>query len=211
MTAEVKAHLFEPFFTTKGPGKGTGLGLATAYGIVKQHQGHISVYSEPGQGTAFRVYLPRAKEEAEVSVPTVKATAMPRGSETVLVAEDEWAVRGIALRVLKELGYTVLGAANGTEALRVALAQGKKLDLLLTDVIMPEMNGKALAERLTVLWPGLKVLFVSGYTDETIARQGILDEGRAFLPKPFSPEVLARKVREVLDRPDSKAANAIDG
>jgi PAS domain S-box-containing protein len=211
MTAEVKAHLFEPFFTTKGPGKGTGLGLATAYGIVKQHQGHISVYSEPGQGTAFRVYLPRAKEEAEVSVPTVKATAMPRGSETVLVAEDEWAVRGIALRVLKELGYTVLGAANGTEALRVALAQGKKFDLLLTDVIMPEMNGKALAERLTVLWPGLKVLFVSGYTDETVARQGILDEGRAFLPKPFSPEVLARKVREVLDRPDSKAANAIDG
>ena len=211
MTAEVKTHLFEPFFTTKGVGKGTGLGLATVYGIVKQHQGHISVYSEPGQGTTFKVYLPRAKEEAEVSAPTVKATSMPRGSETVLVAEDEWAVRGIALRVLKELGYTVLEAVNGTEALRVALAQGQKLDLLLTDVIMPEMNGKALAERLTVLWPGLKVLFVSGYTGETIARQGILGEGRAFLPKPFSPEALARKVREVLDRPDSKAANAIDG
>ena len=211
MSAEVKAHLFEPFFTTKGVGKGTGLGLATVYGIVKQHQGHISVYSEPGQGTTFRVYLPRVKEEAEVSAPTVKASAMPRGSETVLVAEDEWAVRGIAVRVLKGLGYTVLEASNGTEALQVALAPGQKIDLLLSDVIMPEMNGKALAERFAVLWPGLKVLFVSGYTDETIARQGILDEGRAFLPKPFSPEALARKVREVLDRPDSKAANAIDG
>ena len=199
MSAEVKAHLFEPFFTTKGVGKGTGLGLATAYGIVKQHQGHISVHSEPGQGTTFRVYLPRVKEEAEVSAPTGKATAMPGGSETVLVAEDERAVRGIAVRILQELGYTVLEAANGTEALEVALAHGEEIALLLSDVIMPEMNGKALAERLAVRWPGLKVLFVSGYTDETIAHQGILDKGAAFLQKPFGPEALARKVREVLD------------
>jgi len=181
-------------------GKGTGLGLATVYSIVKQHQGHIWVHSEPGQGTTFEICLPRVEEKAELFTPKDKATAMPRGSETVLVAEDEGLVRGIATRMLRELGYTVLEAANGIEALRVALAHGQRIDFLLTDVIMPEMNGKALAEHLSVPWPGLKVLFISGYTAEAIAGQGILEEGRPFLQKPFSPEALARKVREVLDQ-----------
>jgi len=206
MSAEVKAHLFEPFFTTKGVGKGTGLGLAMVYGIVKQHQGHISVYSELGQGTTIKIYLPRVKEEVGVFAPTGQAAAMLRGSETVLVAEDEPAVRGIAVRVLREQGYTVLEAANGTEALRVALAHGKRPDLLLTDVIMPEMKGKALAEQLCARWPGLKVLYISGYTDETIANQGVLDQDAAFLQKPFGPETLARKVREVLDEGKSLGA-----
>ena len=200
MSEEVKAHLFEPFFTTKEPGKGTGLGLATVYSIVKQHQGHIWVYSELGQGTTFRIYLPRAKEEVEIREAVSEVTPTPRGGETVLVVEDNLAVREIAARVLRELGYTVLEAASGAEALQVARAQGK-LDLLLTDVIMPGISGSALAKQLVALWPGLKVLFISGYTDDLIASQGILEEGMALLQKPFSPEALARKVREVLDKP----------
>ena len=200
MTDEVKEHLFEPFFTTKGLGKGTGLGLATMYGIVKQHQGHIWVYSEPGLGSTFKIYLPRVEEELATLSRADEAATLPRGSETVLVVEDEPAVRGVAVRVLSGLGYRVLEASHGAEALQVAATCGQAIHLLLTDVVMPEMNGKALSEQLTVLYPGLKVLFVSGYTDETIAHRGVLDEGVAFLQKPFTPARLARKVREVLDK-----------
>jgi len=200
MTEEVKAHLFEPFFTTKGPGKGTGLGLATVYGIVKQHRGHIWVYSEPGLGSTFKVYLPRVEAGPAATSRSEEATALPRGSETVLVVEDEPAVRSVAVRVLSGLGYQVLEASSGLDALQVAATWGQMIHLLLTDVIMPEMNGKALAEQLTALYPALKVLFISGYTDETISRRGVLEEGVAFLQKPFTPSRLAHKVREVLDQ-----------
>jgi len=200
MTEEVKAHLFEPFFTTKGPGKGTGLGLATVYGIVKQHRGHIWVYSEPGLGSIFKVYLPRVEAGPAATSRSEEATALPRGSETVLVVEDEPAVRSVAVRVLSGLGYQVLEASSGLDALQVAATWGQMIHLLLTDVIMPEMNGKALAEQLTALYPALKVLFISGYTDETISHHGVLEEGVAFLQKPFTPSRLAHKVREVLDQ-----------
>ena len=200
MTEEVKAHLFEPFFTTKGPGKGTGLGLATVYGIVKQHRGHIWVYSEPGLGSTFKVYLPRVEAGPAATSRSEEATALPRGSETVLVVEDEPAVRSVAVRVLSGLGYQVLEASSGLDALQVAATWGQMIHLLLTDVIMPEMNGKALAEQLTALYPALKVLFISGYTDETISHHGVLEEGVAFLQKPFTPSRLAHKVREVLDQ-----------
>jgi len=200
MTDEVKAHIFEPFFTTKGPGRGTGLGLATVYGIVKQHQGHIWVYSEPGLGSTFKVYLPCVQEGQAASSRFEEATTLPQGSETVLVVEDEPAVRSVAVRVLSGLGYRVLEATNGLEALRVAETHGQAIHLLLTDVIMPEMNGKVLSEQLTASYPGLKVLFVSGYTDETIAQRGVLGADVPFLQKPFTPIRLAHKVREVLDK-----------
>ena len=200
MTEEVKAHLFEPFFTTKGLGKGTGLGLATVYGIIKQHQGHIWVYSEPGLGSTFKIYLPRVEEEPAKLSRLNESATLPRGTETVLVVEDEPAVRGVAVRVLSGLGYRVLEASHGAEALQVAATCGQAIHLLLTDVVMPEMNGKALSEQLTALYPGLKVLFVSGYTDETVARRGVLGAGVPFLQKPFPPAGLAHKVREVLDK-----------
>ena len=200
MTEEVKAHLFEPFFTTKEVGKGTGLGLATVYGIVKQHQGHIWVYSEPGRGSTFKIYLPRAKEEPATVAHAEEAVPLPRGTETVLVVEDDRAVRGVAVRTLKELGYQVLEATNGLEALRVAANYGRTIHLLLTDVVMPGMDGKKLAEHLSASHSGLKVLFVSGYTDEAISQRGVLEKGVAFLQKPFTPAGLACKVREVLEQ-----------
>jgi signal transduction histidine kinase/HAMP domain-containing protein len=202
MSDEVKAHLFEPFFTTKEKGKGTGLGLATCYGIVKQNQGHIAVYSEVGQGTTFRIYLPRVNEAA--SAPTIarQADTMPRGTETVLLVEDEPAVRDLAVRVLREQGYTVLDAPNGAEALRIAHEHdGRRIDLLLTDVVMPLMSGSALAEQLRAAHPEIKVLFASGYTDEAIVRHGVLSPGVTLIQKPFTPATLALKVRQVLDEP----------
>jgi len=201
MTEEVKAHLFEPFFTTKEVGKGTGLGLATCYGIVKQSGGNIWVHSEPGQGTTFRIYLPRVEEEGEALPKRDKKGYLPRGTETVLLVEDEPSVRDVAARTLREQGYTVLEAATGDEALRVASEHGgKTIHLLLTDVVMPQMGGKVLAGRLRANRPDIRVIFFSGYPSEAIAHYGVLDPGTAFLLKPFSPAVLARKAREVLDR-----------
>jgi CheY-like chemotaxis protein len=200
MTDEVKSHLFEPSFTTKGVVKGTGLGLATVFGIVKQHGGNIYVYTELGKGSTFKVYLPAVEAEAE-GLPHRDAVGyLPLGSEMVLVVEDEGSVRAIIVRTLAELGYQTLEAGNGEEALRVAKGYAGDIRLLLTDVVMPQMGGKELARRLQIERPNIRVLFASGYTDSTIVRDGILDKGLAFLQKPFAASALARKVREVLDR-----------
>src|SRR6266568_2328054 len=205
MDAETTAHLFEPFFTTKEVGKGTGLGLATVYGIVKQSEGYITAYSEPGHGTTFKIYLPRAAAPGAASppppappAPQCKATA--RGSETILVVEDEEAVRSLSRRALEASGYTVLAAADGPDAVRLLERYGGPIHLVLTDVIMPGMNGRELAQRLVQRRPGLRVLYMSGYPGDAIVHRGALEPGTAFLQKPFMPEDLARKVREVLDQ-----------
>jgi PAS domain S-box-containing protein len=200
MTAEVKAHLFEPFFTTKGVGKGTGLGLAMVFGIVKQHGGHIYVDSAVGHGTTIKIYLQRVDEPTGNPPQFDHIGQTPRGHETVLVVEDEPVVRGMAVRLLKELGYVILQASNGQEGLRVAAEHAGPIHLLLTDVVMPQMGGKELAERITAMRPGIGVLYMSGYAEDAIAHQGELDGDVAFLPKPFQIAVLGRKVREVLDR-----------
>jgi PAS domain S-box-containing protein len=200
MSAEVQAHLFEPFFTTKAPGKGTGLGLATVYGIVKQSGGHIWVYSEEGLGSAFKIYLPRAATDMASQLGKEGGGPVPTGQETILLVEDNPEVRDLARQVLVRQGYTVLEAAEGEEALRRAEEHAGPIHLLLTDVVMPGMTGKALAERLGGLRPDLKVLYMSGYTDETIAHHGVLEPGVAFLQKPFSSFNLALKVRQVLNR-----------
>ncbi len=194
-----QARLFEPFFTTKEFGKGTGLGLATVYGIVKQSGGYIWVYSEPGHGATFKVYLPRVEQASEpVAAPQPPARALG-GTETILLAEDEAAVRNLARRVLEKHGYTLLLAATGRDGVRLAEQHGSPIDLLVTDVVMPEMGGRELAQRLTTRQPTLKVLYLSGYTDDAIVHHGVLDAGVAFLQKPFKPDELVRKIREVLD------------
>jgi signal transduction histidine kinase len=201
MTEEVKAHLFEPFFTTKKVGKGTGLGLATCYGIVKQNGGHIRVESEPGKGTTSSIYFPRVKEEAEALPKRDESGPMPLGKETILLAEDEPSVRNVTAAMLRDLGYTVLEAANGEEALQVAREHaGKEIPLLLTDVVMPQMSGKTLADQLRGERPNMRVLFISGYTDESITSHGPPDPSTAFLEKPFLSRVLASEVRELLDK-----------
>jgi two-component system cell cycle sensor histidine kinase/response regulator CckA len=199
MDTQVKAHLFEPFFTTKEKGKGTGLGLAMVYGIVKQSDGYIWVYSEPGQGTTFKIYLPRVEAAAEPPAPKPMPPASLRGAETVLLAEDEEAVRNLTRRVLEAHGYTVLVAANGQEALRLADSHTGPIHLLLTDVVMPNMSGRQLAKRVVSGRHATKVLYLSGYTDDAIVQHGVLEPGIAFLQKPFTPQGLARKLREVLD------------
>lgn len=209
MTEDVKAHLFEPFFTTKERGRGTGLGLSTVYGIVKQHGGDIWVYSEPGHGTTFKIYLPRAAEgavEAEAA-PEQAAPARP-GTETILVAEDEEAVRKLLRDVLEQRGYSVLEAPSGQDALAIA-ESGRHIDLLLTDVVMPRMGGRELARRFALLFPDTPILFLSGYTDEMVGEREMLGSGADFMSKPFSPEDLARRVRDLLDRP--KAGDADGG
>jgi len=200
MSDEVKAHLFEPFFTTKEVGKGTGLGLATCYGIVRQSGGWIHVYSEPGQGTTFRIYFPGVEEAPTVLPPRDQDGFLPRGTETILLVEDEQIVRSLAARVLRDQGYTVLEAANGNEALRTVQEYGDKpIHLLLSDVVMPQMGGKELADRLRAVIPDLKVLFASGYANGGLYELGRPGPGAKFLQKPFTPGVLARKVREALE------------
>lgn len=201
MDAATKARLFEPFFTTKEPGRGTGLGLATVYSIVKQSSGYIWAYSELGHGTTFKIYLPRVAGTPEKAASQTTPAPLAVGSETVLVVEDQAEVRRLTTRVLEARGYTVLAAENGPDALQSADRYLKRIDLLLTDVVMPELNGRELALRLTAQRRDLKVLFVSGYTGEAIRQHGLLELGAAFLQKPFTPDVLARKVRDVLDAP----------
>ena len=200
MSPEVKERVFEPFFTTKEKGKGTGLGLSTVYGIVKQSGGNIWVYSEPGQGTTFKIYLPRVDEPLEELKEEVVKEKFPRGSETILVVEDEEEVRKLAARVLKRQGYKVLEASEGNEALVICEKYKEPIHLMLTDVVMPKMSGRELANRLGSLHPEMKVLYMSGYTDNAIALHGILEEGLNYLQKPFTVDGLARKVREVLDK-----------
>jgi len=199
MDAATKARLFEPFFTTKEPGKGTGLGLATVYSIVKQSGGYIWAYSEPGHGTTFKIYLPRVQGIAErTSERSVAAVA--GGSETVLVVEDQPEVRVLTTRILEGRGYTVLAAENATDALQVAERYPQAIDLLLTDVVMPGLNGRELARLMAAQRSNIKVLFVSGYTGEAVREHGLLERDVAFLQKPFTPDVLAERVRAVLDR-----------
>jgi signal transduction histidine kinase len=201
MTDEVRSHAFEPFFTTKERGKGTGLGLATAYGIVKQSGGYITVDSEAGRGTTFRIYLPRVEGTAVVSGRTTSSLLLPIGTETILLVEDEAGVRRLSVTVLKTQGYVVLEAVSGDMALEVARSETGPIHLVVTDVVMPGMSGRELWDRLRMLRPNSRVLFMSGYTDDAIAQHGVLEPGIAFLQKPFTPFSLARKVREVLDAP----------
>ena len=198
MDPETVTHLFEPFFTTKAPGKGTGLGLATAYGIVKQSGGAISVYSEPGVGTTVKIYLPSAAAKPAAEPAEQAPASALRGSETILVLEDEARVRKLICEVLAARGYHVLEAVRGEQAIRLAQEHRGRIHLLLADVVMPEMSGPQALEQIRARHPNMKVLFMSGYTDEAMVHHGILDSGAPFLQKPFLPEALARKVREVL-------------
>jgi PAS domain S-box-containing protein len=198
MTEEVRSRLFEPFFTTKEPGKGTGLGLATVYGIVKQTGGSIFVYSELGVGTTFKIYLPQVEAEEEPAATGVAPLAGD-GSETILLVEDDDRLRMLAFKVLQRYGYTVLTAAGPQEALLTCARHQGMIDMLVADVIMPDMGGKALADRLTVMRPDMSVLFISGYPDEAVNHFGMLPPGSAFLQKPFTPDGLAQAVRRGLD------------
>lgn len=198
MSAETRAQIFEPFFTTKEVGKGTGLGLATVYGIVKQSNGFIRVYSEPKEGTTFKLYFPLANS-TEVPQPVHCETALLRGTETVLLVEDSAPVRAAAHQMLQRHGYRVLEAPTAKAALALASMKNQTIDLLLTDVVMPEMNGRELAAEFARLWPNAKIVFMSGYTDDAVVRHGILTPGIAYLQKPFTGDTLAGKVRAVLD------------
>ena len=199
MSAETQARIFEPFYTTKDVGKGTGLGLATVYGIVKQSGGYIWVYSEPGRGTTFKIYLPRVDRPAEALGAEKKPAGIPRGTETILLVEDDAQVRQLASSVLGHCGYRVLTASGPEQGLEVCRANHQDIHLLVTDVIMPGMNGRKLAEEVARLCPRVKVLYISGYTNNAIVHYGVLDPGLWFLPKPFSLANLVAKVREVLD------------
>ncbi len=201
MTAEVRERVFEPFYTTREDSGGTGLGLATVYGIVKQSGGSINVYAEPGHGSVFKVYLPRVFEPAEERPTPAEEVVAVEATETILVAEDDEAVRGIAVLALSRAGYEVIAAESGPMAMTLAAGQPGQINLLVTDVVMGEMSGRQLAQELGQLRPDMRTLFVSGYAENTIVHHGVLDEGVSFLPKPFTPTALVRKVREVLGSP----------
>jgi CheY-like chemotaxis protein len=198
MDRETLAHIFEPFFTTKSVGEGTGLGLATVYGIVKQSGGFVAVKSKPGQGSSFHIYLPLAGDRARTA-PTPVSTMAGGGTESILVAEDEPAVRAIIARALREYGYAVIEARDGYHALELAEAAATPPDLVIADVVMPGMGGKQLAAALQTRWPGILVLFTSGYTGFDAAQRGLLDEGKEFMQKPLEPESVATRVRQILD------------
>jgi PAS domain S-box-containing protein len=201
MSPEVRERAFEPFFTTKEKGKGTGLGLSTCYGIVKQSGGNIWAYSEPRKGTIFKIYLPRVDESPKEAKEEGKAAEILKGTETILAVEDEIEVRKLVAEILKGQGYTVIEASDGEEAMRVSRENaGKKIHLLLTDVVMPGMSGRELAVMLGLQHPNMKVLYMSGYTDNAIVHHGVLEEGVNYIQKPFTLDALARKVREVLDQ-----------
>ncbi len=200
ITDEVQQHLFKPFFTTKPPGKGTGLGLATCQTIAQQSGGYIDVYSEVGHGTTFKVYFPRVEMPLNMTPRPFQLGTLPRGSETILIVEDEPSVKNLACGILEAQGYKVISASNGRDALQVVEGhQGPPILLVVTDVIMPLMGGKEMAEKLKTQRPELMILFTSGYTDDAITRHGVLEKGVEFLPKPYTPTILAHKVREMLD------------
>jgi CheY-like chemotaxis protein len=199
MTREVRERVFEPFFTTKEKGKGTGLGLSTVYGIVKQSNGNIWVYSEPGKGTTFKIYLPRMDEPVEVVIKKEGSKEIPRGKETVLVVEDEEDVRKLAVHILEKQGYKVLEAALGGEALLLLERYPGLIHLIVTDVVMPMMSGPELIDQLRRVRQDFKVLYMSGYTDESVVLHGVEEGEMNFIQKPFTVEMLGRRVREVLD------------
>ena len=208
MDRDTQSRVFDPFFTTKELGKGTGLGLATVYGIVKQSAGYIWVYSELSKGTIFKVYLPRVDETRPVEQKEPDQL-ISRGCETILLVEDSDSLRELAQEYLESDGYTVLAANSGTEALQQARDFNGTIHLLLTDVVMPEMSGPELASRMASLRPAIKVIFTSGYTDDTVARQGALDPGVTFIQKPYRPKALARKIREVLGEPAQEGESPV--
>jgi two-component system cell cycle sensor histidine kinase/response regulator CckA len=210
MSPETQAQIFEPFFTTKERGKGTGLGLATVYGVVKQSGGYIAVDSAPGKGAAFKVYLPRTEETAVQAVQKPVSGQAIRGSETILLVEDADALRKLAQSFLEARGFRVLAAPTGEKALEVAVQNPEPIHLLLTDVVMPGMNGRVLAEELAPRQPGMKVIYMSGYTDSFIAGHGVLNPGTHLIHKPFTEEALVAKVREVLDSEKSPAESLVE-
>jgi two-component system cell cycle sensor histidine kinase/response regulator CckA len=201
MDEETRLHIFEPFFTTKARGKGMGMGLSIVYGIVAQSGGDIRVDTEPGRGASFKIYLPCVDEGTTVTSTDHTSQHPLSVSETILLAEDEDVVRGMVREVLKMHGYKVLEAANGCEALQICKRHTGPIHLLLTDVVMPQMGGSELAQHVATMRPGTRVLFMSGFTDDAIVRHGILDAGLAFIQKPFTPDALARKVRELIGVP----------
>jgi len=201
MTRETREHAFDPFFTTKDAGKGTGLGLATVYGIVKQSGGYVWIYSEPGKGTTLKLYFPEVSAAAAFKTEEYKVTAKEatRGSETILLVEDEEAVRGLTSRILEKQGYRVIVAQHGREAMDIATKEEGRIDLVLTDIVMPGMNGRGLVERLAGIRPRIKSLYMSGYTDDDIIRRGFIEPSKSFLQKPFTSDALLQTVRKVLD------------
>jgi len=202
MTPDILAQLFEPFFTTKDDGVGAGFGLSTVYGIVKQSGGHIDVYSEVGRGTTFKVYLPRVDQPADaLTAPTRPPPQSTRGSETILLVEDDDLVRNVTCSMLAAFGYSVLEAKTGDQALSLSERHAGPVHLVLTDIVMPRMDGKQLVGRISHARPGVRVMYMSGYTENAILHQGEIDPGTSFLQKPFGPEELAAKLRKALDAP----------